>query len=79
MELPGNFPCKIGFLGNTNKNGVVRVSGRLSAKWKHGGCVEAPGKTPGVEGYPAPLDACFIQIPAGELLFFLFVSQRGQI
>ena len=77
MELPREFPTKIGFLGYNNKNGAVRVSGRLSAKWKHGGCVEAPGKTPGGEGYPAP--SCFMQIPAGELLFFTFVSQKGQL
>ena len=55
------------------------MSGRLSAKWKREGCVEAPDKTPGGEGYPAPFDACFMHITAGELLFFPFVSQKGQI
>ena len=54
------------------------MSGRLSAKWKHGGYVEAPGETPGGEGYPAPFDACFMQIPAGELLFFPLSHRRSK-
>ena len=46
------------------------------AKWRHGGCVAAPGKTSGT-GSPAPSGACFMQIPASELLFFPFPSQKG--
>ena len=54
------------------------MGGGPSAKWKHEGCVAAPRQTAGTESL-ATLDACFMQTPASESLFFPFPSQKGQI
>ena len=57
--------------------GQMGVGGGPSAKRRHGGCGVAPGKTAGMGGYPAPPPAaCFMQIPASELLLFLFFPHR---
>ena len=54
------------------------MGGGPSTKWKHEDCVVAPRQTAGTES-PATLDACFMQMPASESLFFPFPSQKGQI
>ena len=54
------------------------MGGGPSAKRRHGGCVAAPDKTAGT-GSPAPSDACLMQIPVSESLFFPFSSQKGKI
>ena len=52
MELTGEIPFKITFLGIVKNNGAMGVGGGPSVKQKHGGCVVAPGKTAGTESPP---------------------------
>ena len=63
---------------HSEKNVAEWVGSGPSMKWKHGGCVAAPRKTADM-GSPVPLDACFMQIPPSESLFFPFSSQKRQI